>query len=145
HFVASPQWEWYIIWYFFLGGLAGGAYAIGTLLRLVGGREDEGAARVAFLVAFPAFAICPILLTLGLGQPVRFWHMLIDGGSGAPAFKYWSPMSVGAWVLFVFGLFATGSFIEALVLDGRLRNPLAQRVADALRGGFGRLFMIVGT
>ena len=145
HFVASPQWEWYIIWYFFLGGLAGGAYALGTLLRLVGGREDEGAARVAFLVAFPAFAICPILLTLDLGQPVRFWHMLIDAGSGAPAFKYWSPMSVGAWVLFVFGLFATGSFIEALVLDGRLRHPLAQRVADALRGGFGRLFMIVGT
>src|SRR5215468_2191005 len=106
HFVASPQWEWYIIWYFFLGGLAGGAYALGTLLRLVGGREDEGAARVAFLVAFPAFAICPILLTLDLGQPVRFWHML---------------------------------------LDGRLRHPLAQRVADALRGGFGRLFMIVGT
>src|SRR5262249_40524634 len=66
-------------------------------------------------------------------------------GSGAPAFKYWSPMSVGAWVLFVFGLFATGSFIEALVLDGRLRHPLARRVADALRGGFGRLFMIVGT
>src|SRR5215468_2693731 len=145
HFVASPQWEWYIIWYFFLGGLAGGAYALGTLLRLVGGREDEGAARVAFLVAFPAFAICPILLTLDLGQPVRFWHMLIDAGSGAPAFKYWSPMSVGAWVLFVFGLFATASFIEALVLDGRLRHPLAQRMADALRGGFGRLFMIVGT
>jgi polysulfide reductase chain C len=145
HFVASPQWEWYIIWYFFLGGLAGGAYALGTLLRLVGGREDEGAARVAFLVAFPAFAICPILLTLDLGQPSRFWHMLIDARTGAPALKYWSPMSVGAWVLFVFGLFATLSFIEALVLDGRLRHPLAQRVADTLSGGFGRPFMIVGS
>lgn len=144
HFVASPQWEWYIIWYFFLGGLAGGAYALGTLLRLVGDAQDEGAARVAFLVAFPAFAICPILLTLDLGQPMRFWHMLIDARTGAPALKYWSPMSVGAWVLFVFGLFATLSFVEALVLDGRLRHPLAQRVASALSGGFGRLFMIVG-
>jgi formate-dependent nitrite reductase membrane component NrfD len=144
HFVASPQWEWYIIWYFFLGGLAGGAYALGTLLRLVGDRADEGAARVAFLVAFPAFAICPILLTLDLGQPVRFWHMLIDARTGVPALKSYSPMSVGAWVLFVFGLFATLSFVEALVLDGRLRHPLAQRVADALGGGFGRLFMIVG-
>ena len=34
HFVASPQWEWYIVWYFFLGGLAGGAYPLGTILRL---------------------------------------------------------------------------------------------------------------
>src|SRR6185436_12207565 len=47
-------------------------------------------------------------------------------------------------VLFVFGLFATLSFIEALVLDGRLRHPLAQRVASLLSGGFGKLFMIVG-
>jgi formate-dependent nitrite reductase membrane component NrfD len=144
HFVAAPEWHWYIVWYFFLGGIAGGAYALGTLFRLVGGREDEDAARVAFLVAFPAFAICPILLTLDLGQPVRFWHMLIDARTWLPTLKYWSPMSVGAWVLFVFGLFATLSFIEALVLDGRLRHPLAQRVADALSGGFGRLFMIVG-
>ena len=30
HFVAPPQWEWYIVWYFFLGGLAGGAYLLGT-------------------------------------------------------------------------------------------------------------------
>ncbi len=145
HFVAPPQWEWYIVWYFFLGGIAGGAYALGTLLRLAGDRADEGAARVAFLIAFPAFVICPILLTLDLGKPVRFWHMLIDARAWLPTLKYWSPMSVGAWVLFVFGLFATLSFVEALVLDGRLRQPLAQRVADALGGGFGRLFMIVGT
>jgi formate-dependent nitrite reductase membrane component NrfD len=42
HFVAPPLWEWYIVWYFFLGGLAGGAYLIGTLLRLVGDPRDEG-------------------------------------------------------------------------------------------------------
>ena len=70
--------------------------------------------------------------------------MLLDARTGLPTFKYWSPMSVGAWVLFVFGLFATLSFVEALVLDGRLRHPLARRVADGLAGGFGRLFMIVG-
>jgi len=144
HFVASPQWEWYIIWYFFLGGIGGGAYALGTLLRLVGDRQDEGAARLAFLVSFPAVVICPILLTLDLGSPSRFWHMLIDARTGAPALKVWSPMSVGAWVLAIFGIFATLSFIEVLVLDGRLRHPLAQWVADTLSGGFGRLFMIVG-
>jgi formate-dependent nitrite reductase membrane component NrfD len=144
HFVAPPQWDWYIIWYFFLGGLAGGAYALGALLRLAGDRGDEGAARLAFLVSFPAFVICPILLTLDLGRPARFWHMLIDARTMMPSLKYWSPMSVGAWVLAVFGLFATVSFIEALVLDGWLRLPVAQPIAAALRGGFGRLFMIAG-
>jgi formate-dependent nitrite reductase membrane component NrfD len=101
----------------------------------VGDPQDEGAARTAFLVAFPTFAICPILLTLDLGQPIRFWHMLLDARTGLPTFKYWSPMSVGAWVLFVFGLFATLSFIEALVLDSRLRNAAAGR---CLASGFGR-------
>ena len=144
HFVAPPQWEWYIVWYFFLGGIAGGAYALGVLLRLVGDRQDEGAARLAFLVSFPALLICPILLTLDLGKPFRFWHMLIDARTWMPTLKYWSPMSLGAWVLAIFGIFATLSFVEALVLDGRLRHPWAQRVAAALSGGFGRLFMIVG-
>jgi formate-dependent nitrite reductase membrane component NrfD len=144
HFVAPPQWEWYIVWYFFLGGLAGGAYLIGTLLRLFGDARDEGMARLAFLVAFPATAICPILLTLDLGRPVRFWHMLLDGGTWAPHLKYWSPMSLGAWVLFVFGFFATVSFVEALARDGRLRHPLAQAIARWLGGAFGRLFMVVG-
>jgi formate-dependent nitrite reductase membrane component NrfD len=144
HFAAPPLWEWYIVWYFFLGGIAGGAYALGALFRLVGGPRDEGAARLAFLLSFPALVVCPILLTLDLGRPARFWHMLIDAGSLTPTLKYWSPMSVGAWVLAIFGIFSLGSFVEALALDGRLRHPLGQRLAAALRGGFGRLFMIAG-
>jgi len=145
HFVAPPQWEWYIVWYFFLGGIAGGTYALGTLLRLVGDRRDESVARAAFLISFPTMIICPILLTLDLGRPLRFWHMLIDARTFAPSLKYWSPMSVGAWVLLIFGVFATISFIEALALDGKFRHPLAQGIAGALSGGFGRIFMIVGT
>src|SRR5262249_7936958 len=128
HFVAPPQWEWYIVWYFFLGGLAGGTYLIGTLLRLAGDVRDEGVARLAFLVAFPLMVICPILLTLDLGRPLRFWHMLFYSQSGAPNFKYWSPMSAGAWVLLVFGLFAFVSFIDALARGGHVRHPAAQSV-----------------
>ena len=144
HFVAPPQWEWYIVWYFFLGGIAGGAYVIGTLLRLFGSARDEGVARIAFLISFPTMVICPILLTLDLGHPVRFWHMLIDSRTLALNFKYWSPMSVGAWMLFIFGAFATVSFVEAATLRGWLRHPLAQRITGLLSGGFGRLFMVVG-
>ncbi|HKX06496.1 MAG TPA: NrfD/PsrC family molybdoenzyme membrane anchor subunit [Methylomirabilota bacterium] len=144
HFVAPPQWEWYIVWYFFLGGLAGGAYLIGTLLRLLGDPRDEGAARLAFLVAFPAMAICPLLLTLDLGHPLRFWHMMVNSRTWALNFKYWSPMSVGAWALLGFGLFATLSFIETLVRDGRLGHPIARGIAAVMGGALGRVFMVVG-
>ena len=144
HFVAPPLWEWYIVWYFFLGGLAGGAYLIGTLLRLMGDPRDQGVSRLAFLVAFPAMVICPILLTLDLGHPARFWHMLVNSRTGALNFKYWSPMSVGAWALLGFGFFATLSFIEALVQEGRLRHGLARGIADVMGSGLGRVFMILG-
>src|SRR5215475_4470698 len=128
HFVAPPQWEWYIVWYFFLGGLAGGAYLLGTILRLVGDPRDARVARLAFLVAFPALALCPILLTLDLGRPLRFWHMLIDSRTFGLNFKYWSPMSVGAWALLIFGVCSAVSFIEVLALDGAVRHPFARRI-----------------
>ena len=133
HFVHPPQWEWYIVWYFFLGGIAGGAYVLGTLLRLRGDARDAEVSRLAFLIALPALAICPILLTLDLGRPLRFLHMLIDPSTWTLNFKYWSPMSVGAWVLTIFSVFAFVSFLDAL---GRTR---------ILHGGFGRIFMIVGS
>jgi len=138
HFVAPPQWEWYIVWYFFFGGLAGGAYLIGTLLRLAGDTRDEGVARLAFLVAFPAMVICPLLLTLDLGRPSRFWHMLIDSRTWGPNFKYWSPMSVGAWALLLFGIFVTLSFIEVLFKEGYTRNAVARGIADLMSGGRNR-------
>jgi formate-dependent nitrite reductase membrane component NrfD len=134
HFVAPPQWEWYIVWYFFLGGLAGGGYVLATILRLTGDQRDGRVARRGFLLVLPVLAICPILLTLDLGRPLRFWHMLIDARTLGLNFKYWSPMSVGAWALLIFGVFAVISFVDAALGPLRL-----------LRGAFGRLFMIVGS
>src|SRR5262245_59299624 len=144
HFVAPPRWEWYIVWYFYLGGIAGGAYALGAILRLLGDRRDEGVARAAFLTSFPVLAICPIVLTLDLGRPTRFWHMMLNSRTLEPSVKYWSPMSVGVWIVLIFGAFSAVSFVEALVLDGRLRHPLLQRLTRRLSGGVSRLFTAVG-
>ena len=145
HFVAPPEWHWYIVWYFFLGGLAGGAYLIGTLLRLMGDVRDQRVARLAFMVAFVAMVICPILLTLDLGRPSRFWHMLVDARTGGLSLKYWSPMSVGAWALFFFGLFATLSFIDALAGNGWLRHRAARSFANLMTGALGVVVMALGS
>ena len=137
HFVAPPQWEWYIVWYFFLGGIAGGVYALGAILRVMGDERDAPVARLAFLLSLPALAICPILLTLDLGRPLRFWHMMIDSRTFGLNFKYWSPMSVGVWALLIFSLFALVSFLDALASLRGSRAPF-------LSGSLGRVFVIVG-
>jgi formate-dependent nitrite reductase membrane component NrfD len=146
HFVRAPDWTWYIVPYFFLAGLAGGSYVIATLLRLWGRPSDEPAARLGYYAAFLAFLPCPILLTLDLTQPLRFWHMLWNTtpGNAGLNFKTGSPMSVGSWALVAFGLFATVSFLDALARDGRLRWPPAARVLRPLAGGFGRVWSAVG-
>jgi len=143
HFVAPPQWEWWILAYFFFGGIAGGSYALGTLLRFAGDPRDESAARIAFIASFIALIPCPIFLTLDLGQPLRFWHMLVDASDGGLAFKYWSPMSVGSWALLVFGLFSFVSFVGAAAEVGWLRA--ASPVARVLRGGAGLVWNAIGT
>jgi formate-dependent nitrite reductase membrane component NrfD len=147
HYVQPPEWRWYILAYFLLAGLAGGCYTLGTMLRLWGRPADEQAARLCFLLALPLTIACPVLLTVDLGHPLRFWHMLIDTGVAGPAlsFKYWSPMSLGAWGLLVFGVFAALSFLEVVALDRRYPYPLSGFVARALGGTAGRVVNVVGT
>ncbi len=133
HFAGSPNWGWYILLYFFFGGVSGGAYTLGTLLRLRGGQASVGGARVAFLIALPVLLVCPVLLALDLGTPSRFWHMLLDAGQGGLFFKYWSPMSAGSWALAVFGVFAAVTFLGALGWP------------ESLSGSFWTLFTVLGS
>jgi formate-dependent nitrite reductase membrane component NrfD len=144
HFVGRPGWTWYILFYFFFAGLSGGSYVIASLFRLRGEPSDEPAARLGYYVSFAMLIPCPVMLILDLGTPLRFWHMLWNTTPGAAglSFKWWSPMSVGAWAILVFGAFATASFVDSLVRDGRLQW---QWVSRLLGGGFGRLVIFVGT
>jgi formate-dependent nitrite reductase membrane component NrfD len=135
HFVRDPDWTWYILGYFLFAGLSGGSYFLASFLRLFGKDVDEPAARLSYYVAFLALLPCPVLLTLDLGQPLRFYHMLFE-------FKWWSPMSVGAWALTLFGALATVSFVEVLARDGKL--GFMRWVARLLDGFLGKLLALVG-
>ena len=146
HFVRAPQWTWYILFYFFFAGLAGGSYALATLLRLVGEPRDEAAARLGFYASFVAVLFCPVLLTTDLAVSwSKFWHMLINVTPGDQGlnFKYWSPMSVGVWALLVFGVFAAVSALESFALDRRDRTVVGDP-GRPMGGVLGRAFNIVG-
>jgi formate-dependent nitrite reductase membrane component NrfD len=145
HFVKPPEWTWYILAYFFLAGLSGGTYALGTMLRLFGRPSDEPAARFAFLVSLPLLVLCPVFLTVDLGRPTEFWHMLVNSADGSLNFKLLSPMSVGAWALAVFGIFSFLSFLDALLAVPRWESPTVATYRGWMGGVLGRVVMIVGT
>jgi formate-dependent nitrite reductase membrane component NrfD len=78
-------------------------------------------AKAGYALAFPLIMICPLLLTLDLGMPVRAFNMF-------RLFKWGSPMSVGSWALLGFGIVSLFSLL--LVLrdrpgDRRIRQILA--------------------
>jgi formate-dependent nitrite reductase membrane component NrfD len=118
-FTASPHWAWWIILYFFVGGIAGSVFFLAFLLHLFGRPADRPLVRLGYYVAFVGVLISGFLLTIDLTRPLRFWHMLIQNHTGLPMFKSWVPMSVGAWGLLFFGLF---SFLAALAALGEERE-----------------------
>jgi formate-dependent nitrite reductase membrane component NrfD len=140
---ADPHWYWWIIFYFFIGGIAGGSFLMAAIADLFGDGESRQVVRVGYLLALPLVTLCGILLILDLGEPLRFWHMLVNVTTMQPAFKYWSPMSYGSWVLAGFGLCSGLTFLLAL---GELRgiNPaggLIRKIAGALGSVFALLFV----
>src|SRR2546427_10544982 len=127
-FTASPHWRWLILAYFFLGGLAGGSYFLATLLDLFGKGRDRRLGHLGYLIAFPLVCVCGLVLTVDLGRPERFWHMLVQSETFRPMLKTYSPMSTGAWALLLFGGGAFLSFGAALAARGRLGWPLLRRL-----------------
>jgi hypothetical protein len=99
--IKEPTWEWQIPCDFFTGGLAGASSGLGLLADLGG---NERLARTARLAALAGATASPVFLILDLGVPERFYNML-------RVFKPTSPMSLGTWILTVFG---TSSGIAAV-------------------------------
>jgi protein NrfD len=126
-FTAAPHWAWWIILYFFVGGIAGTPIYLASLLSLfdrrIASRESRVRAttrpivRLGYYLAFIGVLISGLLLTIDLSRPLRFWHMLIENHTGRPMFKLWEPMSTGAWALLLFGLFAFLAALAALSED----------------------------
>lgn len=141
-FTAAPDWRWFIIAYFFVGGLAGGSYMLAVLIDLFGDTDDRPLAGTAYGIAFAAVALSGVFLTADLGRPERFWHMMLQSKTGWPMLKMWSPMSLGAWGLLFFGGVTFLSLLAALAEAGRL--PWRELVRLRPPGALGVLIAVVG-
>ena len=134
-FSSAPHWTWFIIPYFFIGGLAGGAYFLAAILEWFGRPDDRPVVRTGYDVAAVGAIVSGLLLTVDLGQPLRFWHMLFQSDNlPAIIFKPWSPISFGAWAILLFGLFSVLSALGARAEEGRLKNPVLRAVGTAVQG-----------
>src|SRR5438105_14184681 len=96
-FVADPHWGWWITLYFYLGGIAAGAYFAATLIDLFGHEEDHESARVGYWIAFPLVVLCGLFLTVDLERPERFWHMLFKSKIVHESLREGWPLSGQAW------------------------------------------------
>jgi len=151
-FTASPHWTWFIITYFFVGGIAGGAYFIAALLQWFGRPVDRPVIRTGYSIAFWGAIISGALLTFDLGRPLRFWHMVFQSENfPSLMFKSWSPISFGVWAILLFAACAGLSMIGAWSEEGRIRAPAAKflqsgtvlaKLIAALGGLFG--FFVAG-
>ncbi len=124
--IKEPVWTWEIPWYFFAGGLAGASSGLALIARLAG---NDRLARRAHLAALGGAAASPALLISDLGRPDRFYNML-------RVFKPTSPMSVGTWVLTLFGattgLAAAHDVLGVFPRLGRLSEAISALLGPAL-------------
>ncbi len=90
--VKPPRWEWQVPAYFFAGGLAGGAAALGLAVEAFEGSAARRFVRSSQWVSGIGGAVGAGLLISDLGRPERFTNMM-------RVFRPSSPMNVGAWIL----------------------------------------------
>jgi formate-dependent nitrite reductase membrane component NrfD len=131
----SPHWPVLIDVYFFLGGLAGGAFVIATIATLLDARRFRDVSRVGYYLALAALIPCPIILIVDLGVPVRFMNMM-------RTFNPASPMSMGAWALLGFSACAFLAALLTLLEDtGRASNLALPKTVVGVIGGFFGFFL----
>src|SRR2546425_10815861 len=94
-FSGAPHWTWFIIPYFFVGGLAGGAYFLAALLEWFRRPDDRPVIRTGDRVAAVRAIAGRLLPTIDRGRPLRFWHMLFQSANfPALMFQSSSPISL---------------------------------------------------
>jgi formate-dependent nitrite reductase membrane component NrfD len=88
----EPVWKIDIPLYYFLGGAAGAALALGAAAQLVGDEGLQKFGQKCHIIGIIGSTVGGGLLIHDLGRPERFLNMM-------RVFRPTSPMNVGAWIL----------------------------------------------
>lgn len=149
----SADWPLLIDLYFFLGGIAGGAFVIATIAHLMGGKKNREVVKIGYYVALLALIPAPILLIVDLGMPSRFLHMMMvekpaltigmDAINLGPVhLKPLSPMNMGAWALLGLSGFGVLAALSVFLEDMKPGRDLsALRTTAGVIGGFFAFFL----
>ncbi len=149
----SADWPLLIDLYFFLGGIAGGAFVIATIAHLLGGQKHREVVKIGYYLALLALIPGPIFLIVDLGMPSRFLHMLMvpkpaltigmDAiNLGSIHVKPFSPMNMGSWALLGLSGFAFLAALSVFLEDINPRRDLSSfRTTVGVIGGFFGFFL----
>ncbi|MCC6179082.1 MAG: polysulfide reductase NrfD [Chloroflexi bacterium] len=95
--VKESVYGWLVATYLWTGGIAGAAQVLATIADLAGGKHDRATVRAGRYTALTGAMLGPIFLIADLHTPSRWYNML-------RIFRPTSPMSIGSWTLFTFGM-----------------------------------------
>jgi hypothetical protein len=106
-----PNWHGLVAWDVLLNNLTTGLFLVAALGELAAPDLFTAVANVAYPIALVLLFADLTCLTLDLGDPLRFHHML-------RVFKPSSPMSLGVWALTLYSLPLTALVVLNLLPDG---------------------------
>lgn len=95
--IETMNWEWPICIDLWVAGIAGGGFFAAFIVNMLTGNKYESLLKVATWIGVPMVGIGAIMLIVDLGNPLRFWHLMVR-------FLPLSPMSIGVWVLTLWGI-----------------------------------------
>ena len=134
--VKPPVWTWEVPLYFFFGGIGGMSPVIA--LGAIFFHQADLARGAMWTAAIAGTVLSPILLIMDLGRPYRFLNML-------RVFKLRSAMSMGAWILSVFGACAVAGLIALEVHAHQIFPGMLDQIARLAAGIFIIVAALFGT
>jgi len=141
-FSGAPHWTWFIIPYFFVAASRAAALPR-RRARLVRPARDRPVVRTGYDVAASGRDPLGLLLTIDLGRPLRFWHMLFQSRFPRPHVQRLVAHLVRRMAILLFGLFSVLSALGARAERGGSSCP-ALRAVGGGEGGVASSFAGVG-
>lgn len=130
-YLQEPEWTWLLAIEMFVAAVAAGCYFAYGTMEIGGHKEDRRVTNWLGFVPMPLMILVAVILIVDLGQPLRFLNLIFTSPSavserGGPfMLNLASPMSLGSYVIFIFGLFTLVAFVDSLTHVGPLPSSAA--------------------